>query len=67
MTGQNISKVSSDDGLTDEEREFLTTPISQMAPESVRVGLARREKKAEHIYNLNAAHRAPKKAQFDAE
>lgn len=42
-----------DDGLTEHERAYLTTPVSQMAPEDRMAGLAIKEKKANYIHAQN--------------
>lgn len=43
--------IDHDDGLTDDEREFISTPISRMKPEAVKHGLDIRVKKAEYIWS----------------
>lgn len=46
-----------DDGLTEYERQFITTPVAKMSPESAKVGMAMLDKRAEHNYRLNEEYR----------
>ncbi len=52
-----------EDGLTAHEREFLTTPISQMNPEQRLAAMSIRDKRDNARYAANAEHRAKKAAE----
>ena len=46
-----------EDGLTEQEREFLTTPFSQMKPADREHAMRIRDKRDQHRWAENAKHR----------
>lgn len=59
---QNENETVGEDGLTDSERQYITTPMSEMAPEGVKFGLAILEKRAQHNWKENEEYRRNKEA-----
>ena len=57
-----VEEVIGEEGLTDHERRFLTTPMSQMDQDQKRIAIAVREKRDNKIYADNAAQRAADEA-----
>lgn len=57
MVEQEIDLTVGDDGLTNEERRILQTPVSQVAPEQRHILVALRDKKSAHIYAENDRQR----------
>lgn len=55
-----------DDGLTNEEREFLQTPVSQVAQEQRKILVALRDKKAAYICAENEKYRQVQEEKFKA-
>lgn len=51
-----------DDGLTDHERQFISTPVSEMDPESVKFGVAMLDKRADHNWRENEEYRRHQEA-----
>lgn len=60
MTQDHDSEIG-DDGLTDNERAILQTPVSQVPPEQRHILVALRDKKSNYIYAENERLRAEEK------
>lgn len=55
--------INPEDGLTDFERQFLTTPLKDLTPDQRMTAVAISEKKANFIYAKNEEWRAAKRAE----
>lgn len=62
MNESHIEEPIGDDGLTDEERRVLRTPVSKIAPEQRHILVMLHDKKASHIYAENERLRAEERA-----